>query len=555
MARASGTDTEGADYVVIGAGSSGAIVAARLAEGGARVILVEAGRSDRDYLVSKLVSKPGMNGPMHQVPQFKRLVDWGYMSTPQCGLDGRRMPVPRGKVVGGSSSVNGMVYVRGNRANFDAWAAEGNEGWTASEVTGVYRQIEDFDGGADEFRGVGGPLRVTRNSHPQDGTRQFLEATAQTLGVPVLEDYNGASQEGVAMSQQSAADGLRYSSARGYLRPAPEGLVLHTRAHVQRIIIERGRAVGAELRARDGRVRVVRAAQEVVLSAGFVGSPQLLMLSGIGPAQHLAEHGIDVVADLPVGENLQDHLFVPLTFLASSVRHRATAGYFLGGALRDLARRRTFMDHSLFEALAFLRTSRADDVPDLQLHMLPWSYPTAKPGDPTKRVVDPRPAISVFSTLINPQSRGTVRLASIDPQEAPLIDYGYLSETGDAAVLAEGVEVVREIMGADAFAGSVAEELRPGRGVTGQALREKIKQTAISVFHGAGTCRMGVDDRAVVGPDLRVRGVDGLRVADASIMPTITGGNTNAPCYMIGERAAQLVLGRAPAQSRPRVGS
>ncbi len=539
MSRAGKARTDGADYVVVGAGSSGAIVASRLARAGARVVLVEAGRSDRNYLVSK----PGMNGPMHQVPQFKRLVDWGYFSTPQTGLDGRRMPVPRGKIVGGSSSVNGMVYVRGNRANYDTWAAEGNQGWSAAEVTGVYQRIEDFDGGADDYRGTGGPIRVTRNPRPQDGTRQFLQATAQTLGVPVLEDYNGASQEGVSLFQQSAADGIRYSSARGYLRPAPKGLVLRTRAHVRRVVIHRGRAVGVELRERNGEIRVIRASQEVILSAGFVGSPQLLMLSGVGPAQHLAEHGIEVVADLPVGENLQDHLFVPLTFLASSVRHRATARYFMGGALQGFARRQTFMDHSLFEAVAFLRTSRASNIPNLQLHMLPWSYPTAKPGDPTKRVVDPRPAISVFSTLIYPQSRGTVRLASADPYTAPLIDYRYFSEPEDAAVLAEGVGVARDIMAADAFEGAVAEELSPGRDATGSALRKKIEQTAISVFHGAGTCRMGGDERSVVGSDLRVRGVEGLRVADASIMPTITGGNTTAPCYMIGARAADLVLG------------
>lgn len=540
--RADSRAVEGADYIVVGAGSSGAIVASRLASSGASVLLVEAGGSDRNYLVTK----PGMNGPMHQIPQFKRRVDWGYFSTPQAGMNGRRMPVPRGKVVGGSSSVNGMVYVRGNRANYDSWAAEGNDGWSSSQVTSTYQRLEDFEGGADEYRGVGGPIRVTRNPDIQDGTRDFVQATAQAVGVPVLDDYNGASQEGVGLAQQSAADGQRYSSARGYLRPAPAGLTLRTRAHVQRVVVEDGRAVGVELRDRNGQVHLMRAAQEVVLSAGFVGSPQLLMLSGIGPSAHLREHGIGVVADLPVGENLQDHLFVPLTFLATSVRHRATARYFMGGALSGLARRTTFMNHSLFEALAFLRTSQAGDNPDLQLHMLPWSYPTAKPGDPTKRVVDPRPAISVFSTLIYPDSRGTVRLASADPSDSPLIDYRYFSEPRDASVLAEGVDVVREIMGAEAFGGTVDEELRPGRDVIGAQLRETIRQTAISVFHGAGTCRMGVDERAVVGPDLRVHGVEGLRVADASIMPSITGGNTNAPCYMIGERAADLILGELP---------
>lgn len=535
-----------ADYVVVGSGSSGAIVAARLARAGAAVVLVEAGGSDRNYLVSK----PGMNGPMHQVPQFKKLVDWGYFSTPQADMDGRRMPVPRGKVVGGSSSINGMVYVRGNHANFDSWAAEGNDGWSAAEVNRAYQRIEDFEGGADEYRGAGGPIRVTRNPRPQEATRAFLRATAQTFGVPVLDDYNGASQEGVALSQQSAADGKRYSSSRGYLRPLPPGLTLLTRTHVRRVMFRGDRAVGVEVRERNGRVRMLRASQEVILSAGFIGSPQLLMLSGVGPAAHLREHGIQTVADLPVGDNLQDHLFMPLTYLASSVQHRATARYFVGGALSGFARRPTFLDDSLFEALAFLRTSKATDAPDLQLHMLPWSYPTAKPGDPTKRIVDPRPAISVFATLIYPRSRGTVRLASSDPSAAPLIDYRYFSRPEDAATLAEGVDMVREIMAADAFGGAVGEELRPGADVTGSALRDSLKKNAISVFHGAGTCRMAVDETAVVGPDLRVRGVEGLRVADASIMPSITGGNTNAPCYMIGERAAEIILAEQSAALR-----
>ena len=527
-----------ADYVVVGSGSSGAAIAGRLAEAGASVIVLEAGKSD-DQL---LVRKPGMIGPLHSVPQLKKLVDWGYYSVPQKHLLNRQMPVPRGKVVGGSSSVNGMVYVRGNRANFDSWAAEGNVGWDADRVNAAYKRMEDFEDGENAFRGAGGPIRVTRNKIPQEGSLQFLQATADTVGCAVLDDYNAASQEGVSRMQQNAAGGWRYSASRAYLHDAPT-LQLQSEVLVTKVVIENGRARGVEVTDKDGTRRTVRAGKEVILSAGFVGSAQLLMLSGVGHAAHLREHGIDVVADLPVGDNLHDHLFHALTFQASSSRHKGTAPYFARGLARELVRPgTTFMANSVFEVLAFLRTSQARDVPDLQLHLLPWAYVSPNQDEPVRHKVDKRTSLTVLATLIYPRSRGTLRLASADPAAAPLIDFQYLADPADLDVLAEGTELVREIFAAPAFRGSIRGESHPGERLRGQELRDAILNRATSVYHGVGTCRMGVDDLAVVGPDLTVRGVEGLRVCDASIMPSITGGNTNAPCVMIGEMGARLVL-------------
>jgi choline dehydrogenase len=529
-----------ADYVVVGSGSSGAAIAGRLAEAGASVIVLEAGKTDEKLLITK----PGMIGPMHSVPQLKKLVDWGYYSLPQKHLLGREMPVPRGKVVGGSSSVNGMVYVRGNRANFDSWAAEGNAGWDADSVNSAYKRMEDFEDGENAFRGAGGPIRVTRNKIPQEGSLQFIQATADTFGCGVLDDYNAESQEGVSRMQQNAADGLRYSASRGYLRDlAPPTLELQSEVLVTKVVIEHGRAVGVELADADGTRRTVRAGKEVILSAGFVGSAQLLMLSGVGHAAHLKDHGVDVVADLPVGDNLHDHLFHALTFHASSSKLRGTAPYFARGLVKELIRPgTTFMANSVFEVLAFLRTSRAGAVPDLQLHLLPWAYVSPNQDEPIRHKVDKRTSLTVLTTLIYPKSRGTLRLASADPTAAPLIDYQYLAEPADLDVLVEGTEMVREIFASPAFKGSVKEEIHPGERLRGQELRDAILNRATSVYHGVGTCRMGVDELAVVGPDLKVRGVEGLRVCDASIMPSITGGNTNAPCIMIGEMGAQLVL-------------
>ena len=546
MAKRS-TPSNEADYVVVGSGSSGAAVAGRLAQSGASVIMLEAGKSDDKGYRRYFTKKPGMCAPMHFDERLEKGFDWGYKSVPQTHAGGREMLVTRGKVMGGSSSVNGMVYVRGNRANFDSWAAEGNTGWSADEVNAAYKRSEDFEDGENAYRGSGGPIKVGRSKVTQEGTLQFIQATSETLGVKINDDYNGAEQEGISVMQENVKDGVRYSSTRGYVHDlAPRTLEVQTEVLATKIVIENGRATGVEVidQGKGGGRRTIRAGKEVIVSGGFVNSPQLLMLSGIGPAEHLASLGIDVVADLPVGDNLHDHMFHPLSFQLSSIKLKSSPAYFAKGLVKHSFGQDNFMGHSIFESVGFVRSSMATDVPDIQLHAIPWAYPDPGAGDHGNTKPDPRPVLGVFSTLIYPKSRGTLRLASADPTAAPLIDYNYLSEPDDVKLLSEGTEMARAIMASSVFGGAVKEEVYPGPAVT-RDNPEEIRRRAVSVMHAVGTCRMGVDERAVVNPDLTVRGVSGLRVVDASIMPSITGGNTNAPCYMIGERAADFILGRA----------
>ena len=529
---------QSADYVVAGAGSAGCVLARRLAETGATVILLEAGGPDR----TRLVRQPGMIAIFHNVPALKKRLDWGYYTAPQASALGRRIPQPRGRVLGGSGSINGMVFVRGNRTNYDDWAAAGCAGWSYADVLPSFKRFEDWEDGATAFRGSGGPVKVTRQKDLTPASSAFIEALAATAGVKKIDDYNGEAQEGVAVCQQNASGGLRYSSSIGYLdRRGLPGLTVTTGAFVTRVVIEAGRATGVEVLTQAGR-GIIRAAREVILCAGVFGSPQLLMLSGVGPAGHLRQHGITVVADLPVGDNLHDHLFVPMTYCMTSARNRGTTPYFAGGVLREAIRGGSWMGRTVFEVLGFVRSSRASDVPDLQIHVLPWSYPFPNQDAPVRHKVDKRCALTIMPTLIYPKSRGTLRLASADPSAAPVIDPGYLTDPDDTRLLLEGMELTRAVMASKIIADQVSLELSPGpRYPDRAALAAELPNRATSVYHAVGTCRMGTDERAVVDPELRVRGIDGLRVADASIMPSITGGNTNAPAMMIGEHAARLM--------------
>jgi choline dehydrogenase-like flavoprotein len=529
----------GADYIVAGAGSAGCVLARRLAESGASVILLEAGGPDR----TRLVRKPGMIAIFHNVPALKKRLDWGFYTAPQTAALGRRIPQPRGRVLGGSGSINGMAFVRGNRKNYDDWAAAGCKGWSFHDVLPSFKRMEDWEGGASDLRGGGGPIRVTWQKDLTQASEKFIEALAATAGVARIDDYNGESQEGVSVLQQNASGGLRYSSSIGYLDGhGLPGLTIRTRVHIARVVVEGSRAVGVEVITAAGR-ETIRAAREVILCAGVFGSPQLLMLSGIGPAAHLREHGIDVIADLPVGDNLHDHMFVPMTYVMKTARNRGTTPYFVGGIINEAIRGDTWMGRSVFEVVGFVRSTQADQVPDIQIHALPWSYPFPNQDAPTRHKVDKRAALTIFSTLIYPKSRGTLRLASADPAAAPVIDPGYLTEPDDSRVLLDGMELIREVMHSKLIAGDIALELSPGEDYPDRAaLARELPNRATSVYHAVGTCRMGIDERAVVDPALRVLGVDGLRVADASIMPAITGGNTNAPAMMIGEHCASLML-------------
>jgi choline dehydrogenase-like flavoprotein len=528
-----------ADYVVAGAGSAGCVLARRLAESGASVILLEAGGPDR----TRLVRKPGMIAIFHNVPALKKRLDWGFYTAPQTAALGRRIPQPRGRVLGGSGSINGMVFVRGNRKNFDDWAAAGCKGWSFADVLPGFKRMEDWEDGASELRGGGGPIRVTRQRDLTPASEKFIEAMAGAAGVARIDDYNGESQEGVGLLQQNASGGLRYSSSIGYLDGhGLPGLSVLMGVHVARVVIEGGRAAGVEIITAGGR-ETIRAAREVIVCAGVFGSPQLLMLSGVGPAAHLREHGIEVVADLPVGDNLHDHMFVPMTYVMKTARNRGTTPYFAAGVIKEALRGDTWMGRSVFEVIGFVRSTQAGQVPDIQIHALPWSYPFPNQDAPTRHKVDQRAALTIFSTLIYPKSRGTLRLASADPAAAPVIDPGYLTEPGDGEVLLDGMELIRDAMNSKLIAGDVTLELSPGRDYPDRAaLAKEVPNRATSVYHAVGTCRMGMDERAVVDPALRVLGVDGLRVADASIMPAITGGNTNAPAMMIGEHCASLML-------------
>lgn len=532
-----------ADHVVVGSGSAGAIVARRLADTGAAVTLIESGRQLR----GPLVTVPGMCGAIHAVTALQRLVTWPAYSVPQRHMKGRRLPQSHGRILGGGSVINGMAFVRGNRQNYDDWAGDGAKGWGFAEVLPSFRRLESFEDGPSDLRGGDGPIAVERATGLANVTESYLAALAATAGVGMNNDYNGAQQAGVAPIQQSADAGRRVGTDRGYLWDAPPNLQVLTGATAIRVIVEDGRAAGVELVAGRSRKPIgpARASREVIISAGSLGSPRLLMLSGIGHAAHLREHGIKVVADLPVGDNLHDHLFVPMSYQALGGRSASLLS-FAGAAVRECVRpRSTFLAHTPFEAVGFVDSGMrtGTDVPDLQMFILPMGYPENQDQPGLHLPADSSLSLTLMPTMIYPESRGTVRLASTDPFTAPLIDPNYLAEPRDLATLVAGMELVRETLAHPTITREVGREVLPGADQNGTDLAEFVRRNASGVYHPVGTCRMGTDERAVVDPALRVRGVDGLRVADASIMPSIVGGNTNAASMMIGERAAELIIG------------
>ncbi|BBZ38859.1 GMC family oxidoreductase [Mycobacterium conspicuum] len=535
-------EPEPADYVVVGSGSAGAIVARRLADTGAAVTLIESGRQRR----GPLVTVPGMCGAIHAVTALQRLVTWPAYSVPQRHMKGRKLPQSHGRILGGGSVINGMAFVRGNQQNYDDWAADGATGWGFSEVLPAFRRLESFEDGPSDLRGGEGPIAVERATGLASVTESYMAALAATAGVGMNDDYNGARQPGVAPIQQSARAGRRAGTDRGYLWDAPPNLRVLTGATATRAIVKDGRAAGVELVAGRNRrpLGPAHASREVIISAGSLGSPRLLMLSGIGHAAHLREHGIKVIADLPVGDNLHDHLFVPMSYQAPGGRSASPLS-FAKAAIGECVRpRSTHLAHTPFEAVAFVDSGMrtATDVPDLQMFILPMGYPENQ-DQPGMHLPDSSPSLTLMPTMIYPDSRGTVRLASTDPFTAPLIDPNYLAETRDLATLVAGMELVRETLAHQAIAQEVGREMLPGSDHHDADLAEFVRRNASGVYHPVGTCRMGTDERAVVDPTLRVRGVEGLRVADASIMPSIVGGNTNAASMMIGERAAELIIG------------
>jgi choline dehydrogenase len=521
------------DVVVVGAGSAGCALAGRLSEDPSlRVLLLEAGGSD-DVLEVQV--------PAGLYKTWRTRLDWNYTTEPQPGLGGRKLFWPRGKLLGGSSSINAMIYIRGARADYDEWAElTGDKSWSYDHVLPLFRRMEDNARGADRFHGVGGPLRVEDLRSPHPWTRAVVQS-AVAAGHPRNDDFNGATQEGVGQYQVTQKRGRRWSSADAYLHPAERrpNLTVRTGALTTRVLVSGGRATGVEYRS-GGRVHTVHATREVVLSGGAVNSPQLLMLSGIGPADHLRSVGVDVVHDLPgVGGSLQDHPLVPVVWNVRSgkslVRAESPSGY-----AKWFGARRGPLTSNLAEAGLFTRSTPELAEPDLQYHFLPVKFWKQAEVDPD---VD---AFTAAVVLVRVHSRGSVRLRSADPSWAPAIDAGYLTDERDLDALVVGVEKAREIASGGPLAAVLADEWSPGGSVHGrEALRESVRNTLESLYHPTSSCRMGTDEQAVVDSELRVRGIDGLRVVDASVMPTLVRGNTNAPTIMIAERAADLILGRS----------
>ncbi|WP_336001203.1 GMC family oxidoreductase [Halorientalis halophila] len=503
------------DYVVVGAGSAGCAMAHRLSEDGdADVLLLEAGTPDE----KDEIHVPALFGEL-----FKTDVDWEYYTEPQSELGDRELYWPRGKTLGGSSSINAMIYIRGNELDYDTWAAQGNEGWGYDDMLPYFKRGEHFEPGADEFHGEGGPLNVTDQMDPHPTSAALIEA-AESVGIPRNDDFNGATQEGVGYYHVTQEGGARCSAAAAYLKPAldRDNLTVETGAQVTEVTVEGDRATGVVFE-QDGERHEVAAESEVILSAGAVNSPQLLMLSGIGPADHLREHGIDVAVDSPgVGRNLQDHLF------AFTVYER-TSGPPDPAPTTNIA-----------ESGGFVRTDPDLDAPDLQFHFAPVYYMEHGFANPEEGM-----GFSIGATQVRPESRGRIALDSADPFDDPVIDPRYLSDERDLEVLVEGIERSREIAQAAPLDEYRGDEVWPGEDVqTEDEIREHVRETAHTVYHPVGTCKMGDDDAAVVDDRLRVHGVSGLRVVDASVMPTLTSGNTNAPTIAIAEKAADLIRNR-----------
>ncbi|EAR49740.1 choline dehydrogenase [Oceanicola granulosus HTCC2516] len=529
-----------ADYVIVGAGSAGCAMAYRLGEAGRSVIVIEHGGSDAGPFIQMPAA---LSYPMN-MPAY----DWGYMSEPEPHLGGRKLVVPRGKVIGGSSSINGMIYVRGHARDFDHWAEQGAAGWAYADVLPYYKRMEHWHaglhGGDPDWRGKDGPLHVTRGPRKNPLTRAFVEAGAQA-GYELTDDYNGEKQEGFGPFDSTIWRGRRWSAANAYLRPAlKRDNVTLVRGLVSKVVIEEGRATGVEM-IRRGATEVVRARAEVILAASSINSPKLLMLSGIGPGAHLREHGIEVVADRPgVGRNLQDHLELYIQQAAikpvSLYRYWNLIGKGVIGA-QWLFTRTGLGASNQFESAGFIRSRAGVEYPDIQFHFLPiavrYDGKVAAEGHGFQAHVGPMRSVS----------RGEVTLRSADPNDAPRILFNYMSHESDWEDFRTCIRLTREIFAQPAFDEFRGREIQPGADAqSDEALDAFIREHAESAYHPCGTCRMGAadDPTAVVDPECRVIGVEGLRVADSSIFPRITNGNLNAPSIMTGEKAADHILGR-----------
>ena len=525
-----------ADFVIIGAGSAGAALADRLSENGRhQVLLLEAGGETHPLSrvpvsYARFINRPGVN--------------WLYASEPEQATGGRQIPVPRGKMLGGSSAINGMVWVRGQPQDYDHWAQLGNRGWSFHDVLPIFKGIENYQGGSDELRGRGGPLRVTDIDESGPLYDSLFEAAA-SLGIPRAADYNGTTQEGMAMTQCSISGGFRMSTARVYLAPARtrRNLRIETGAQAQCLLFEGTRCVGVRY-TMQGRQFEARAAREIIVSAGSIASPQLLELSGIGQGERLKALGIAVKHELRgVGENLRDHWAPRLKWRVGrhgvTFNERARGWRGLGQGLLYVAARKGFLSHPASPIRAFIKSRAGLDGPDAMLAIQPMLVtPDVK--------IAKEAGITVITHQLRPESKGSIHIKSADAGKPPAINFNFLSERIDRDVLLAAMRTTRRLMQAPALAWLEAQEFAPGREAqSDDELLDFVSRTAETTYHPIGTCKMGNDTLAVVDDRLRVHGISGLRVADASIMPTLTSGNTNAPSIMIGEKAARMVLAAA----------
>jgi choline dehydrogenase len=526
------------DFIVTGAGSAGCVVASRLSESGRhRVLLLEAGPPDRN---------PWIHIPLGYARTFiDPRVNWMFDSEPEPNLNNRTMYQPRGKVLGGTSSINGMVYMRGNHADYDEWRQRGCEGWDWESVLPYFRKAEDNARGADTFHGAGGPLHVSDQPYNWEIAEAMLAACIEA-GIPRNPDFNGAKQEGCGYYQTTTFNRRRWSTAAAYLRPARSrtNLVIRTNAHATRVLIENGRAVGVEFRTPQG-LETARASGEVIVSGGVYGSPQLLLLSGVGPAQHLRDMGIDVVHDLSgVGANLHDHFNTYCTYRVSKPITLNELNYsnwrkLKAGVQYALGRSGPMSGNGLYVG-AFVKTDPALERPDLQLNMFAWSTVTRTRDGIMSH---PFPGFSISPVHLRPEGRGTVRLKSPDPLAPPEIRFNFLRSDYDYRALIIGMRLSRQIADQPALRHLIVEETHPGpQANTDEELIADIRARGVSNLHPVGTCGMGHGPNAVVDPRLRVHGIAGLRVVDASVMPSIIAGNTNAPTIMIAEKASAMLL-------------
>ncbi len=536
------TDDDVFDYVIVGAGSAGCVLANRLsADPSVRVALIEAGKRDDSLYVR-------MPAGVAQVMGDNPVRNWMFYTAPQKHMEGRQLFWPRGKGWGGSSSINGMVYIRGHARDYDRWRQMGLEGWSYEDVLPYFRKSETYEGGEDSWHGGSGPLHVSDS--PLDGPlyRAFLQAGVEA-GYPRTRDFNGASQEGFGPYQRTIRQGERWSASAGYLRPIVEtrqNLTVMSVSMATRVLFENGRAQGVEVvEAPGGLTEPVFAEREVILCAGAVQTPQLLMLSGIGQADHLTQMGIQVVSDSPdVGANLQDHLDMSMVY---KVNQPITAYSMQAGAkkigvgLKYILSRSGPGADNFLQAGGFLKSREGLEQPDIQLHFV--NAPVLDHGRESPKC----DGMTLHACQLRPESRGSVRLRSSDAFAPPVIDPNYLAAEEDRRVMREAVKICRDIISQRAFDPFREEEIRPGSAFqSDDEIDTAIREQGETIYHPVGTARMGADERSVVDDRLRVRGVEGLRVVDASVMPTLVSGNTNAPTIMIAEKAADLILGNAP---------